>query len=247
MENKIIVVWFSCGAASAMAAKKTIELYGDKNKVIVCNTPIKEEHSDNKRFLKDVEKWLGQEIISVVNPKFPESSCFDIWERGFMSSRFGAVCTKELKKGARQNWEKENKSDYLVLGFTAEEKHRNDRFKQTERENILPVLIDLGITKQMCFDALNAAGILLPEIYRLGYPNANCIGCVKATSATYWNLTRNLFPEEFNQRADQSRRIGCKLVRHNGQRIFLDELPVEAKGRSLKNYNIECGLFCEEL
>mgnify|MGYP001406701745 CR=1 FL=1 len=30
--NKEITVWFSCGAASAVAAKKTIEIYGAKNK-----------------------------------------------------------------------------------------------------------------------------------------------------------------------------------------------------------------------
>ena len=27
---------------------------------------------------------------------------------------------------------------------------------------------------------------------------------------------------------------------------MLDELPVNAKGRPLKNYDFECGIFCEE-
>ena len=59
MKGKSITVWFSCGAASAVAAKKTIELYGQDNTIRVVNNPIKEEHKDNRRFLKDVEQWLG--------------------------------------------------------------------------------------------------------------------------------------------------------------------------------------------
>jgi len=47
IENKIIVVWFSCGAASAVAAKKTIEKYGSSNTIRIVNNPIKEEHEDN--------------------------------------------------------------------------------------------------------------------------------------------------------------------------------------------------------
>ena len=56
---KTIVVWFSCGAASAVAAKRTIEKYGHIYNVRVVNNPVAEEHPDNKRFLKDIEKWLG--------------------------------------------------------------------------------------------------------------------------------------------------------------------------------------------
>ena len=58
IEGKHIAVWFSCGAASAVAAKLTLDLYGDTNKISVVNNPIKEEHPDNQRFLKDVEGWL---------------------------------------------------------------------------------------------------------------------------------------------------------------------------------------------
>jgi hypothetical protein len=86
----------------------------------------------------------------------------------------------------------------------------------------------------------------LPEIYKLGYPNANCIGCVKATSPTYWNHVRKMHQDVFKQRATQSREIGAKLVRYKGKRIFLDELDPRARGKSMKNMDFECGLFCEE-
>ena len=56
-----IAVWFSCGAASAVAAKKTLEMYPECD-VTILNSPIAEEDADNRRFLADVEEWLGQEI-----------------------------------------------------------------------------------------------------------------------------------------------------------------------------------------
>ena len=245
MQDKEITVWFSCGGASAVASKVTLDLYGANNNVRIVNNPIKEEHPDNQRFLKDIEQWLGVEIEFAINPKFPDQSCETVWrERKYMSGNFGAPCTLHLKKNARQVWEAKNKSDYIVLGFTADEQKRADRFKLTQRDNLLTVLIDAGITKQGCFDILLDAGIKLPEIYSYGYPNANCIGCVKASSPTYWNLVRKTFPDVFEERAKLSDELGANLVRYQGKRIPLRELPVDAKGRDLKSYDFECGIFC---
>lgn len=150
------------------------------------------------------------------------------------------------KKAARQKWENVNKPDYTVLGFTSEEVNRANRFRLTERESLLTPLIEENLTKEDCFKIVEEAGIELPYIYKLGFPNANCIGCVKAGSATYWNLVRGTFPDVFEDRAKQSREIGTKLVYYKGRRIYLDELPKDAKGHSLKNYKFECGIFCEE-
>ena len=242
-----IAVWFSCGAASAVAAKKTIERYGDSADIRVLNNPVVEEDEDNRRFLFDVEQWLGIKIESVTSKKFPSASAVDVWAtHKYMGGVLGAPCTMELKKRARQAWEKDNVVDWHVLGFTADEKRRHDRFVLTERSNLLPVLIDAGITKTDCYNIIRGAGIELPRIYSLGYPNANCIGCVKATSPTYWNHVRHIHPEVFDKRAEQSRGIGARLVRYKGKRVFLDELPTDAKGRSMKNMDIECGIFCEE-
>jgi peroxiredoxin len=217
MKGKDIIVWFSCGAASAVAAKLTIEEYGKENNVRVVNNPVKEEHEDNTRFLKDVEKWLGVNIEICTNPKYENASAVEVWEdRKFMAGIHGAPCTLELKKFARQYFESNNKVDYHVLGFTVDEENRAKRFKLTERENVLDVLIDKGLTKQDCMDLLVREGIEPPYVYRLGYPNANCVGCVKATSPTYWNLVRTTFPEVFEERAKQSRELGVRLVRVNG-------------------------------
>jgi len=241
----MIAVWFSCGAASAAALKLTVEQYGVEN-VRAINNPIIEEHHDNLRFAEDVAKWVGIEVEYATNSKYNQPSVVEVFEkRKGMSFPHGAPCTVELKKGARQQWEKENHVDWHVLGFTVEEQNRHDRFVATERSNVLPILIDAGMTKVDCADMIRRAGIQLPAIYSHGFPNANCIGCVKATSPTYWNLVRSEFPEVFEQRAKQSRELGARLVRVKNERIFLDELDPAAKGRPLKTMP-DCGLFCEE-
>lgn len=245
--NDTIAVWFSCGAASAVAAKQAIARYSDIAHIRVLNNPVAEEDEDNRRFLFDVEQWIGVKIETVINSQWPEASAEVVWSgRKGMSFPNGAPCTVELKKKARQEWEAHNRADWHVLGFTADEKKRHERFVQGERENVLPVLIEAGITKQDCYDILRSEGIMLPRIYSLGYPNANCIGCVKATSPTYWNHVRKMHPDVFERRAAQSRVLGVRLVRWKGERIFLDELPADAVGRPMKGLDFECGIFCEE-
>lgn len=246
-DGETIAVWFSCGAASAVAAKLTVEKYGARCKVRVLNNPITEEDADNRRFLADVQAWLRREIEPVVAAKYPASSVVEVWDkRKFMSGPLGAPCTVELKKIARQEWERANVVDWHVLGFTADEKTRHERFVLSERSNVLPILIDAGMTKADCYRMLTDAGLALPRVYAMGYPNANCIGCVKATSATYWNHVRRAHPDVFADRAEQSRRLGARLTRVKGERLFLDELPADAVGKPMKNMDFECGIFCEE-
>lgn len=240
-----IVVWFSCGAASAVAAMKTMELYGDTCNVTLVNNPVIEEDSDNTRFLKDVEKWLEVEIATASNFKYPTCSAVDVWnKRKFMSGPKGAPCTIELKKVARQQYEMDNDIDWHVLGFTSEEVGRFIRFKSNERSNTLPILIDAKLSKAACYKILQDAGVEPPRMYEMGYPNANCIGCVKASSPTYWNHVRVQHPKVFTARAEQSREIGARLVRVKGERIFLDELDPQAVGRPMRNLDFECGIFC---
>ena len=245
--SDVIAVWFSCGAASAVAAKLTVLKYGDHCDVRIINSPIMEEDIDNRRFYRDVEAWVGKPFEMATNPKYPLFSAVMVWEqRQFMAGNTGAPCTFELKKKSRQIWESQHNPHWHVLGFTVDEKARHDRFVLSERTNVLPILIEAGMTKQDCANMVMSAGILLPASYAQGYPNANCIGCVKATSPTYWNHVRKAHPHVFEQRAIQSRRIGARLVRYKNKRIFLDELPPDAKGRPMESMTVECGIFCEE-
>lgn len=247
-DGDTIVVWFSCGAASAVAAYLTIIKYAHRCKVMIVNNFIKEEDVDNHRFLLDVQRWINHDIHIAGNYKYTNCSAVEVWEdRKYMSGIKGAPCTLLLKKEARYQFENNHKIDWHVLGFTADEEKRYHNFTRTERENVLPILIEENISKDDCFEIITKAGLSLPLIYRLGYPNANCIGCVKATSPTYWNHVRKVHPEVFRIRAEQSRKLGVRLVRYKGRRIYLDELPDDAKGRKMKALKMpECGIFCEE-
>jgi hypothetical protein len=242
--RKVIAVWFSCGVASAVASKKTIEKYSKEYDILIVNNPVKNEHPDNLRFMADVENWIGYKIIKATNDNYPSADIVDVFDRvKYMSGVGGAPCTRELKKEARYQFEKNNRIDWHVLGFTIDEWERQKRFNEYERGNTIPVLITELITKKDCFKIIEKVGIKVPIIYSLGYPNANCIGCVKSSSPTYWNLVRATFPEVYDARAIQSRRIGCKLVKRKGKHIFLDELLETDRGGKIKSY--ECGIFCD--
>jgi hypothetical protein len=246
-EGDTIVVWFSNGAASAVAWQETLRRYGNLCKIVAINNPVAEEDPDNIRFAQDVMVWLGQPLVYWRSRRFPSGSAVEVWEtEKAMSFPHGAPCTKHLKRFARQEYEARHRVDWHVFGFAEEEEDRHDAFVLSERSNVLPVLIEAKLSRQACYDRLVEEGIEPPRVYAEGYPNANCIGCVKATSATYWNLVRRTRPEIFAQRAEQSRRLGVRLARYKGERLFLDELPPDAVGRPLKSMKIECGIVCEE-
>lgn len=241
-----ITIWFSNGAASAIATKQILETYSKTHNITIVNNPVLEEHEDNLRFKKDIEEYFQHEIIEAKNKNYPNASIVEIFDkRNFMSSPKGAPCTLLLKKEARYQYELNNVIDFHVLGFTVEEWERQKKFNERERSNTIPQLITSLTTKADCFKTLRKSNIKLPVVYEMGLPNANCLGCVKATSPTYWNLTRELFLKVFEDRAEQSRRIGAKLVRVKGKRIFLDELKTTDKGAKMKSW--ECGIFCDTL
>ena len=234
-----VIVWFSCGAASAMAAKLASVLYGDELDVVYCDT-MATEHPDNQRFLEDVEKWTGRPVRKLHSPRYDDVD--DVIEkRKYLSGPLGAPCTIEMKKRVRFDYQHPN--DVHIFGMTADEEKRAKRFASDNPELKLSwLLIDAGLTKQDCLDALVDAGIALPEMYRLGYKNNNCIGCVKATSPGYWNKIRQDFPDVFARRCDQSRRLGSKLVRVKGERRFLDELQPE--NVEVVEEDLSCGPQC---
>jgi hypothetical protein len=132
--------------------------------------------------------------------------------------------------------------DRLVVGFTADARERERADTLTERwpnERFLWLLIDAGITKEDCFHILTAAGIELPEMYKLGYDHDNCLGCVKG-GKRYWNKIRVDFPAVFKRRAIVERIVGFPILRD----VWLDELDPKA-GRDAPMPKINCGLFCE--
>jgi len=212
------VSWFSCGAASAVATQLAAP-----DVIAYCETGS--EDTDNARFMQDCEQWFGQDITVLRNSKFRDT--WDVWQRRrFLAGISGAPCTGELKIQPRLAFQRPD--DIHVFGYTADSS--DVRRAEALRENwpelrISTPLIDRGLTKAACLAMIQSAGIAPPRVYAMGFPNANCIPCVKATSPDYWALVREQFPAEFDRMAKLSRELGARLTRVNGERVFIDEIP----------------------
>lgn len=241
-----IVCQFSCGAASAVATKLALAQYGDR--CVVVNAFLANEHPDNRRFLTDCEKWFGREVTVLRDEKYG-ADVIEVFRRTrYIKSRYGASCTGRLKRGLLSTFEQ--KDDVLVLGFTAEETGRFEKFQEQwpDRPAIAP-LIERGLTKTDCKSMIERAGITLPFMYLQGYANANCIGCVKG-GAGYFRAIREDYPAEFKRVADVESDIGpgAYILRHRsgplkGQRFPLHELPEGKADR--KEWLPDCGVICE--
>ena len=239
-----VISWFSCGAASAVASKLAIKEHGE---VSVVYEETNAEHPDNERFMRDCARWFGQPIESISSDRY-----FDTWEvfekTRYLSGVGGARCTAELKRIPAERYIQHGR-DLEVFGYTAEEVTRVEQFRKNNPErNIQAVLVERGLTKEDCLGMIGRAGIEIPAMYKLGYTNNNCIGCVKGQLG-YWNKIRVDFPEVFERMAKLEREFNaaiCKSYAGDGQRkrVFLDELDPKA-GNHLKEPRITCGIMCE--
>ena len=242
-----VVVWFSCGATSAVASKLAVMTYKKRPvHVVYCDTGS--EHESNKVFLKDVEKWIDHPIEILKSSKYED--IWDVFEKTkFLVGPHGARCTTELKKKLRIEYEQAD-SDIQVFGYSWEEQARANKFRNNFPEVYLRnILIDRGLTKVDCLALIKKAGIELPLMYKQGYDHNNCIGCPKGF-AGYWNKIRVDYPETFNRMAKVERKLNISIIRQKikGQkerkRIFLDELDPNA-GNFKTEPPIQCGPICD--
>ena len=163
-----VICWFSCGAASAVATKLTIEKY---KTVEIYYTDTGSEHEDNVRFLADCEKWFGQKVNVLKSDKF--ANIWEVFEKSrFLSSQYGAPCTGAMKKDpANGIWKI---GDVEIFGYTADERHRLARWQKDNNERIIECpLIDGHLDKSDCLGMLERVGIELPTMYKLGFRNNN--------------------------------------------------------------------------
>ena len=239
MEEPRVVVWFSCGAASAVAAKLATQEYGDRCVVAYCDTGG--EHPSHKKFLKDVEKWIGKEITILKSTKYKNH--FDVFRKTkWINGIQGARCTIELKKKRRYEFQKHD--DIHVFGYTSEEKDRAERFNEQNFELATDwILIRKDVSKEDCLGILWRERIEIPILYELGYNHNNCLMCCKGGQG-YVNRMRVDFPEAFAEMASIEREIGHSMFRNeDGTRLYLDELDPKA-GNFKKEPPISCGIGC---
>ena len=179
--------------------------------------------------MDDCSIWFGQEITLLKNPKYKDT--WDVWEKNkYISGIAGAPCTKQLKVAPRLAFQKPD--DIHIFGYTADSSDVKRAKGLTENWPELKCefpLIERGLTKASCMSMIEKAGLKLPAIYSFGFPNANCVPCCKAQSPSYWAMVRKHFPDEFKRMAQLSRKLGARLAKLKGERIFIDEVPQDQK------------------
>ena len=237
--RKRVLVWYSGGAASAVALKMALEKFGTVEPVY-CNT--RSEHPDNERFRRDVENWLGVRILEISSDNYHDVDDV-IKKRGiFRVPNVGAPCTTELKKVPRLKYQQPE--DKHIFGYTYEEGVRIARLMSANWDlRIECPLFSARLKKQDCLDIISDAGIDIPIMYRLGFNNNNCLGCVKSEGPDYWLLVQQHFPEVFKKRIQQEEELGFALCRWRGKPVFLKDLKPHMKSTKAQK-KLSCDFVC---
>jgi len=264
-----IVCWWSGGVTSAVACYLSIDLFGiDRCNFIMIDT--KNEDNDTYRFKKDCEKLYGKKINAITALGKKYLSIEDVWKKHLsLNVSYGAICSYQLKRLAREKWEKENSYKHQVFGFEFESKEFNRamsmKMNHPKVNAIFPLLM-FGYTKEKCIGFFNDKKIEIPSMYKLGFRNNNCFktGCVQG-GIGYWKKIQNEFPDKFDKMAEIEHYItdkknqpvtmlkdqSNKAKETNNQLVFLKKHPQypnskcldDMEGREVKPL-MECNGFC---
>lgn len=198
------VVNVSSGLASAEALERTIAAKGKAQTIgifadVKGNNPSEHagEDADNYRFLSDIERYFGIEIVRIVEGR-------DIWQAMFdaraITIPVGATrvarCSIDLKREPCDRWIAERFTPdqvVQVVGLDWSEPHRIADFEAAKAPYRCWFPLDEPPYMDKCQLAAKweARGIKSPHLYELGFSHANCGGfCVKAGQAHFALLYR---------------------------------------------------------
>lgn len=235
--KELKVCWVSAGVSSFMAGW----LAGDVDEWIYID--IDDQHKDSMRFIKDIEKAIGKNVEILRSEQYKTVEECVLSFGGFRNPYNSfAPCTNWLKKRVRKKWESEHQ-DYdltYVWGFDLKEKNRAERTIEAnpQAKHEFP-LIDKNLSKEEVHGLFERTfDFKRPLMYDLGYPNNNCIGCVKGGMG-YWNRIRKDFPEVFEARSILERKVGYSILRD----CYLDELDPN-RGNMNTEIFPDCGIMC---
>lgn len=208
---------------------------------------IDDQHPDSMRFIKDCEAAVGKEIRILRSKEYRcVEDCVRVYG-GFKDARNGfAPCTGWLKKRVRKEWEQENRRYDLayVWGFDMQEKNRAEKIVEAnpQAKHEFP-LIEQNLSKEEVHGLFERTfKFPRPAMYDMGYPNNNCIGCVKGGMG-YWNRIRKDFPEVFESRAKLERTVGHSMLKDKNGPVYLDELNPDRGDMNTEIFP-ECGIMC---
>ena len=210
VRGKIVCTW-SGGITSAVACKLAVDLFG-VNECLFVFTDTHNEHPDTYRFKSDCEKWYGKEIHTITaigeGDAFLYQSIEDVWFRyGSLNVAHGAICSTELKRAVREEWQKHieqsHKAQVFGFEFLQKEFQRACSLNKNHEKakGIFPLLM-YGMDKADCIKFVQDAGIEVPQTYQEGLNNNNCrrTGCVQG-GIGYWQFLKWHAPPVFYRMA----------------------------------------------
>jgi hypothetical protein len=196
------VVFFSGGAVSWAAAKRTVERYGaDATTLLFTDTLI--EDADLYRFIREAAANVGAELVWIKEGRTP-------WEVFRDTKMLGNTradpCSRVLKREPAERWLKEHchpTGTVLVFGIDWTEGHRFDdgaghgvrpRYAKLGWPHVEAPMIDAPyLGRREVFEWMRSEGLRPPRLYDLGFAHNNCGGgCVKAGKGHFAHLLRAL-------------------------------------------------------
>lgn len=257
-----VIAWWSGGITSAVTCKLCLDYFGKHNvRVIFIDTF--NEHEDTYRFKRDCEEWYGRPIETITNIGKKYDKIQDVWIKNkSLNVAHGAVCSSELKRRVREEWEKSNSYKHQAFGFELDEGKRAKGMKMNHSHTkpIFPLLM-YGYSKKDCIQIVQDAGLEVPIMYQLGFLNNNCFntGCVQG-GIGYWQKMKREFPDKFEAMAEMEHKLTSlkgspvtmlKDQSKNGGLVFLKPHPdyptikdiTKMKGREPEPL-FECNGFC---
>lgn len=187
------IVQFSGGGASYMAAKLAVEEFGRENTVLLF-ADTRMEDNDLYRFNADVEKALGISITRLCEGRTPWQVFFD---EGMIGNTRADLCSRILKREVLDAWRVANTTPddaVIFVGMDANEAHRLAGVQRRLAPWIVrSPLVERGIWKEHVLAQIEADGIKLPRLYKLGFAHNNCGGfCIKAGQGHFALLLETL-------------------------------------------------------
>lgn len=268
-KEKPVIAWWSGGADSAITCYLCLKWFG-KECVRIVFIDTKNEGLDTYRFKLDCELWWGVKIETISSLKWNDIE--EVWEHYLsLNVATGAICSTELKRTVRQDFQNKNEFSHQAFGFDIDEVERARNMKRNYPDSrpFFPLIYEL-IKKGESLKMLQHFGIEPPESYKMGYSNNNCYEtmCVKG-GIGYWQKVKLDFPDKFEKMAarehyytelkgapvtickDQSSEAK-KRSGGNGELVFLKPHPSYPQIKDISMMKgrmpvslMECNGFCE--
>lgn len=202
-----MIAWWSGGITSAVACKLCIDWFGIDS-VIVVSIDTRNEEDDTARFQKECEEWYHTGIISIRNKNY--NSIQEVWLK-FLSLNVakGAICSTELKRQVREEYQKSHENSHQAFGFDISEIDRAIalRTNHPDSKPFYPLINQL-LSKKDCIRIVQQAGLRPPVTYEYGFNNNNCFktGCVQG-GIGYWQKMKIDFPDKFDAMAKMEHKL----------------------------------------